>query len=496
MNKLVSPRFGPNLALAMGPFLAIITLLIFPDDPERPLAARTAAAGVWMAVWWLTEAVPLAVTSLLPLAFFPLMGVMKANSAAALYMNDIVFLFVGGFCVALAMEKWELHRRVALRVVLLIGGGPRRTLLGFMAATALLSMWISNTATAMMMVPIAAAVLSQYERTLKAEDFRRTAVGLLIGVAYGASIGGIATLVGTPPNLAFAQIYHMQFPQAPPVTFAQWMFFALPFSVAFLFAAWGMLCWMWIPRASISSPRQLFREELSALGPMKREERLVLIVFAVMAILWITRQPLEFGAVTIPGWSNLLPEPSFVGDGTVAIALAAVLFLLPAKEKAAKILDWETAKKLPWGIVLLFGGGFALAGAISQSGLADWIGLRMQELAALPPMGMTASICTVMTFLTELTSNTATTQMALPILGATAIAIGSNPLYLMVPATISASCAFMLPVATPPNAIIFGTGKVRVMQMAKTGFLLNWIGVVLVTLWMHLIGPLTFAGSP
>lgn len=494
---MVKKHFSPSvLALAAGPILAVVTLLIFPDDPERPLAARTAAAGVWMGVWWLTEAVPLAVTSLLPLAFFPLLGVMRANSAAALYMNDIVFLFVGGFCVALAMEKWELHRRVALHVVLIFGGAPRRTLLGFMAATALLSMWISNTATAMMMVPIAAAVLSQYELTQKPEEFRRAAVGLLLGVAYGASIGGIATLVGTPPNLAFAQLYHIQFAAAPPVTFAQWMFFALPFSVVFLLAAWGLLCVMWMPRAAKVSPRRMFREELAALGPMKREERLVLIVFAAMAMLWITRLPLEFGSLVVPGWSNLLPEPSFAGDGTVAIALATLLFILPAREKAARILDWETAKKLPWGIVLLFGGGFALAGAIAESGLAGWIGIQMQGLAALPPAGMTAAICAVMTFLTELTSNTATTQMALPILGATAMAIGRNPLYLMVPATMSASCAFMMPVATPPNAIIFGTGKVRVMQMAKTGIFLNLLGVLIVTLWMHLIGPLTFAGAP
>ncbi|MFZ5434166.1 MAG: SLC13 family permease, partial [Calditrichota bacterium] len=444
---------------------------------------------------WLTEAVPLAVTSLLPLAFFPLLGVMKSSAVAGLYTNDIVFLFVGGFMVALAMEKWELHRRVALHVILLIGGGSRRTLLGFMAATALLSMWISNTATAMMMVPIASAVLFHYEKLLDKQTFDRTAVGLLLGVAYGSSVGGIATLVGTPPNLAFAQIFHINFPNAPPVTFANWFFFAMPLSIIMLFATWLLLSMMWVPKSAGKSPRGMFREELGKLGPMQREERIVLIVFAVLAVLWITRESLSFGTFTIPGWAGLFPEPKFIGDGTVAIALAALLFMLPARNGTERILDWETARKLPWGIVLLFGGGFALAGAISQSGLAEWIGLKMQALAALPPVGMTGAVCTVMTFLTELTSNTATTQMALPILSATAVAIGRNPFYLMIPATISASCAFMMPVATPPNAIIFGTGRVRVMQMAKTGIYLNLICVVIVVLWMHLFGPHTFAGE-
>lgn len=484
-----------KVSLYAGPVLGLAALLLMPADP--PLVGPTAGVAVWMGVWWLTEAVPLAVTSLLPLIFFPALGVMPAKDVAALYTNDVVFLFLGGFIVALAMEKWKLHRRIALRVMLLLGGGARRTLLGFMTATALLSMWISNTATAMMMVPIASAVLTHYEGTLDAASARRLSVGLLLGVAYAASIGGIATLVGTPPNLAFAQIFRIHFPGGPEVSFAAWMMFALPVSVLLLFVTWGLLTLLHVPSLkSTPSTRAIFKSELKKLGPMKREEKTVLVVFAALALLWITRRPLTFGAFIIPGWSDLLPEPSFVGDGTVAIALATLLFVLPARDGRKRIMDWDTARRLPWRIVLLFGGGFALAGAITAGGLAEWIGLHMRGLSALGPLAMTGSICTLMTFLTELTSNTATTQMALPILAATAVAIGRNPFFLMVPATMSASCAFMMPVATPPNAIIFGTGRVRIWQMAKTGLLLNLIGVVVITLWMLLAGPAAFGGDP
>lgn len=484
-------------ALASGPVLAIVTYLMFPGSLEHPLVARTAAVAVWMGIWWLTEAVPLAVTSLLPLVFFPLFGVMKASDVASQYMNDVVFLFIGGFLVALAMERWSLHRRIALHVMRLIGGGKQRTLLGFMVATALLSMWISNTATAMMMIPIASAVLTRYEDHLQPQDHSRLAVGMFLGVAYAASIGGIATLVGTPPNLAFARIFALQFPNGPEITFAEWIVFALPVSLVMLAAAWGLLSLMYL-RGS-ATPRishDVFRNELNRLGPIRYEEKVVLGVFLSLAFLWITRKPIDIGAFVIPGWSQILPEPGYAGDGTVAIAFSTLLFVLPARGGHDRIMTWETARKLPWGIVLLFGGGFALAKAITVSGLSAWIGLKLQGLSTLQPVAMTASISTLMTFLTELTSNTATTQMTLPILAATAVAIGRNPFFLMIPATLSASFAFMMPVATPPNAIIFGTGKVRVAQMAKTGLILNLVGIVVITLWLFLAGTAHFGSGP
>jgi sodium-dependent dicarboxylate transporter 2/3/5 len=486
-----------TLFLLAGPVLGILTQIAMSGDSAHPLAARCAGVAVWMGIWWLTEAVPLAVTALLPLILFPLMGVMKAGEIASSYTNDVIFLFIGGFMVALAMERWHLHKRIALRVILLIRGGVGRTLLGFMIATAVLSMWISNTATTMMMVPIASAVLARYDDLLGKEVSAKIAIGLLLGIAYSASIGGLATLVGTPPNLVFVQVFRIQFPHGPEFTFTNWILFAFPITIMMLALTWGLLKLMFVPTVKdFKSTHSVFREELRELGPMGFEERIVLIVFSLMAILWMTRRSLTLGSFTLPGWSQLLPEPSYIGDGTVALTLAVVLFIISSRDRTTRIMNWETAHKLPWRIVLLFGGGFALAGAIVSSGLSEVIGMRMQGLAALSPLWMTTAICSLLTFVTELTSNTATTQIALPILAATAVAIGRNPFYLMIPATLSASCAFMMPVATPPNAIIFGTGRIKVYQMAKAGFLLNLIGIVVITLWTLWVGPFFFDGLP
>ncbi|MCB2213122.1 SLC13 family permease [bacterium] len=479
------------ITLIAGPVLALFAWWLFPET-DNPLLARTAAVAVWMAVWWLTEAVPLAITSLLPLVLFPALGVISSKHVAGQYTNDVIFLFIGGFMVALAMERWNLHKRIALVILRGIGGGPARTLLGFMAATALLSMWISNTATAMMMVPIAGAVLSRYDNLLDTRNARRMSIGLLLGIAYSASIGGMATLVGTPPNLAFTRLFQQSFPTGPEISFGQWMMFATPLSLVFLLLAWGLLVLLYTRGIHAPAMRGQYKAELTELGPMSREEQSVLTVFLALAALWITRKPLEFGFLTVPGWSDLLPDPSYAGDGLPAIALSILLFLLPSSTKGQAILDWPTARRLPWGIVLLFGGGFALAAAINESGLAMWIGDQLAGLGSLSPPVMVGSICTLMTFTTELTSNTATTQLVLPVLAAVAVAIGRNPFLLMIPATLSASCAFMMPVATPPNAIVFGSGRLRVADMAKTGLLLNLLGVVLITIWLLLAGTAEF----
>ncbi len=495
---MISPRFWTYTKVIAGPVLGSIVLISMGNDPANTLAARTAFVAVWMGVWWLTEAVPLAVTSLLPLALIPLFGVMSSRQIAGYYTNDVVFLFIGGFIVALAMERWNLHKRIALLILISVGGGVRLTLLGFMIATAALSMWISNTATAMMMVPIAMAVLDRYDRVMSDADSHRLSVGLLLGIAYSASVGGIATLVGTPPNLVFASIFRMIFETGPEISFAQWMLFASPISFMLFVCVWLLLMVMYLRGIQVRDVNlsTVFKEELKNLGPLGFEEKTVLWVFVGLALSWISRKPLDIGLLTIPGWSQLFPEPAYIGDGTAAIAWATLLFILPAKQHSNHIMNWDTARKLPWRIVLLFGGGFALAGAITVSGLSLWIGDKMQGLSVLPPIVMTGSVSTIMTFLTELTSNTATTQMALPILATLAVSLGRNPFFLMLPATFSASCAFMMPVATPPNAIIFGTGRIRIIEMARTGILLNIAGILLITLWVHFAGPYFLGSDP
>jgi len=481
------------IGLIAGPALALVILIFGDFQPGHPEVTRCASVAVLMAIWWITEAIPIPATALLPVALFPLLGIMKGKATAGIYFNDIIFLFIGGFIIALAMEKWNLHRRIALRIILLIGAGRSRILLGFMVATFFLSMWISNTATTMMMVPMAMAIIAQMKESFGPEKIGRYAVGLLIGIAYSASIGGTATLIGTPPNMAFSRILTISFPQAPEISFTQWMIFGLPLAVIFLFITWLLISRMFIPRGpKLITDSGLFREEHRRLGPMKYEEKVILVLFGLVAFLWLFRKSINLGGFSIPGWSQLLPEPGYADDGTVAIIIALLLFIIPAKSRVdgrkVRLMNWQTATRLHWGIVILFGGGFALAAGFEQSGLAAYVGGQLTGLKQLPPLIIVMAVCTMLTFLTEVTSNTATTQIFLPILGSLSVAIGVNPLLLMIPATLSASCAFMLPVATPPNAIVFGTGEIRMADMIRTGIYMNLIGIILITTAIYLLG--------
>ncbi|MCK4858490.1 MAG: SLC13/DASS family transporter [candidate division Zixibacteria bacterium] len=495
-----------TIGLIAGPLVALVLLIFFDLDPANPLVTRAAAVAALMAIWWITEAIPIPATALLPVALFPLLGIMPGKTVAATYFNHIIFLFIGGFIMALAMQKWNLHRRIALKIILLIGVSPRRIVLGFMAATAFLSMWISNTATTMMMVPIAMAIIVKLKENFAGKETSRFSVGLLIAIAYAASIGGTATLIGTPPNLSFTRIFSIYFPEAPEISFAQWIMFGLPLAVLFLLIAWRLLTWIFVPgKKAFAADVNIFREEYRRLGRMSYEERVVLILFILLAFLWLFRTDIITGWFVIPGWSGIFPMPGFIDDGTVAMMIAALLFVIPARSRvgttrlgqvASRLMDWQTAGKLHWGIVILFGGGFALASGFKESGLSVWFGQQLTGLGDTPPVLMIGSICTMLTFLTELTSNTATTEMVLPLLGSLAVAIKTNPLLLMIPATLSASCAFMLPVATPPNAIVFGTGEVRMADMMRVGIIMNLIGVVLITAFIYLLGTAVFSIDP
>ncbi len=483
-------RLSSRIGLYTGPLLALFLILFADLSPGHPAVTRTAAIALWMATWWMTEALPLAVTALLPFVLFPLLGIMNGKLVAPQYFNHIIFLFIGGFMVALAMERWNLHRRIALRTLMVVGTQPKNILLGFMLTTAFLSMWISNTAATMMMVPIAMAVIQQLEELSDGESTRKYAIGLFLGIAYGATLGGISTLVGTPPNLVFAKVYASTYPTAPEISFASWLVFALPITAVFLAVVWLLLTRLFVPRdQNLPVSSDIFNNQYYALGPTTYEEKVVLAGFSSLVILWLFRADIHLGVFTIPGWSGRFGHPEYFNDGTAAIFISIFLFLIPSKTGAREpIMTWNTAKQLPWDIVLLFGGGFALAFGFKESGLSEWLGDQLAVLKDLSPLAIVAGVCTLLIFLTELTSNTATAQIFLPILAILATEVQLNPVFLMVPGTLACSLAFMLPVATPPNAIIFGTGRIKIGAMAKVGLVLNMVGIVLLTLAIYSLG--------
>ncbi len=474
--------------LALGPALAAVLLVVGPGDD--PAIARMAGIAAWMAAWWITEAVPVAVTGMLPLVLVPFAGIASVGDVAVNYGRSTIFLFLGGFLIALALQVTGVHRRMALFIVHRVGAQPRRLVLGFMLATWALSMWISNTSTAMLMLPIALSVLST-ARDRGAEDalIAKLGVAVLLGVAYSANMGGMATLVGTPPNLAFARLYHQSFPDGPEVDFLQWMMLALPFSVVFLALGWVLLTRLVfrLPDGELMGGHETIGRLRRELGPMSRDERRAATVFVATAVLWMTRAGVTLGDLSVPGWADLAGLQGKVDDAVVAVSMAVVLFLLPSSERAGeRLLEWRMTSEVPWGILLLFGGGFALASGFTESGLSGWAGQRFAALDDVSPWLVVVAVCVSLTLLTELTSNIATTEMVLPILAAAAVALDVDPRLLMMPATLSASCAFMMPVATPPAAIVYGSGLVPIREMVRAGVWFNALGVALLLLVFRL----------
>jgi len=489
---------------------AFLTVLILPPPEGMNLPAqRLLAVTVLMAIWWVGEGTSLAVTALLPIPLFPLLGIMSSKDAAFNYANHLVFLFLGGFMIALAMEKWNLHKRIALHIIKLVGTSPQRIVLGFMASCGFLSMWISNTAATMMMLPVGMAVVHQFasqalydgERNTETETkvFQSLGLTLMLGLAYSASIGGVGTLIGTPPNIILAGLYKELYPENDEISFFKWMLTALPLVLIFLPLTWFYLC-RFISPFSLKNIEmkdgggEVIDRELNSLGPMNPAEKTIAAVFAAAAFLWIFRKPIPIGVFEIPGWSSLFENDKWIHDATVAMSMGILLMVLPTNRREGIelngrqeyfVLDWKTIEsKTPWGILILFGGGFALASGFGKTGLNLWIGSQFEAIEGLPIGLATFILCMGVTFLTELTSNTATTTMLLPIVGAVAVSAHFHPLELMIPAALSASCAFMLPVATPPNAIVFGSGWVKIPQMTKAGLALNIVGAMLITALM------------
>ena len=483
---------GFNKGKLSGLILGLVLFVVFVFNLlnlNMPLqACATAGVVLLMACFWISQCLPIPVTSLLPIVLFPVLGIAGSGATVKYYANNNIYLFMGGFMIALAIERWNLHRRIALFITSLLGTSQKRIIMGFMCGTAFMSMWISNTATTMMMLPIGLAVISQINQITGGKG--NFAVALMLGIAYSASIGGIATPIGTPPNIEFLGQYERGFPGAPQISFFNWIKVFLPLTVILIPLSWLVLTRLFMRKETKAIVgRDLIKAELKKLGPMSPTEKKILIVFALTALLWIFRTDIITGLFTIPGWSNILPNPKLVHDATVAIFMAIILFIIPAGKNYPKqmLMDWQTALKLPWGILLLFGGGFAIAGGFTVSGLDLQIGIALKPYLVFHPLVIVLIVCLLLTFLTELTSNTATTAALLPIMKGAAIALSLNPLLLMIPATISASMAFMLPVATPPNAIVFSSGRIRMSDMVRVGLILNIVIAFIVACFVYFI---------
>lgn len=470
-----------RIGLVAGPALAFMLLVTPAPEGLSSSAWGVAALLALMAVWWASEAIPIPATSLLPLVLLPLIGAGSTREAAAGYSSPIVLLLLGGFIIALGIERWGLHRRIALNVVSRVGSHPAALVLGFMAATALLSMWISNTATTLMMAPIAVSAAGALK-----DATGRFVAALLLGICYAASIGGVATPIGTPTNLI--AIDWLEQNAGATIGFPQWMAYGVPAAALLIPAAWWSVTRNLPQLASGEGVIQDIRTQRDSIGPTTAPEVRVALLFACVATLWIIRTPLqEFGRAA--GWQA--PWLYAVTDMGIAVAGGIAMFLTPAghKEKRA-LLTWEEAVKLPWGVLLLFGGGISLGQAVTRTGLSEWLGLQLGALSVLPTLAFVAIVVGLVIFLTELTSNVATMTTLAPVLGAMAAAIGAAPESLLAPAAVAASCAFMLPVATAPNAIIYATGEVSIAQMMRTGLRVNIIGAFIITLIGVYIAPL------
>ena len=472
-----------KIGLYLGPILFILTRFFLELEGLSDQANAVLASTLWIAIWWITEAIPIAATSLLPIILFPLSGALPLADTTSSFGHRFVFLYLGGFILALAIQKWNLHKRIALNIIKVVGTNVQKIILGFMVATAFLSMWISNTATAVMMLPIGIAIIKQMKDLKNTSEDENLIFGkaLMLSIAYSASIGGIATLIGTPPNLVFAGIiqetYNIE------ISFLKWFQFGLPISILLLAISWVYLTKVAFKfkQNEFNKGKEEINRQLEELGSISYEEKIVLSVFVLTGLAWILRTYLL---------NKFIPN---LDDSIIALISGISLFLFQANNqegKKEKIMNWEDAVKLPWGILLLFGGGLAIAQGFQSSGLANWIAENLTQLNGFSLFIILLVLITAVNFLTEITSNLATTAMLLPILAPTAVILGVHPYVLMVGATLAASCAFMLPVATPPNAVVFGSNYLKISDMVRVGILMNIISIIIIFMMVYFILPI------
>ena len=468
----------------LGILIFLIMIILPAPSGLNPVGWSVAAVVALMAIWWATESIPVAVTALIPLALFPLLGVVSFKDAAIPYANPNIYLFLGGFILALAIERSGLHKRMALHMIIAAGSSGPKLIGGFMTIAALISMFVMNTSTTLMLLPIGLAVCSVVTKTipnLTQKEITFFDTSLMLGIAYAATIGGMSTLVGTAPNIVFSAF--MQETYGIEISMIQWMTLGVPLAIVMLYSAWVILTKFVFPTSFITSDdtKMHLRNMLSEQGPLSKDEKKISIIFGITALAWMFRTILDNYEI-------------FTGltDAGIAIISAILLFMIPSSSSKGELLDWSHSDKLPWGLLILFGGGLSIAAQINSSGLGIWIGEGLSVLSAVPPIFLILAVAALIIFLTEVTSNVATTSTFLPVFGAVAVGIGVLPVSLTVPVCLAASCAFMLPVATPPNAIVYGSGKFTIATMMKAGFALNIIGIFVVTLFAYFLAPHIF----
>ncbi|WP_068674050.1 DASS family sodium-coupled anion symporter [Oceanobacillus sp. Castelsardo] len=483
------PAYKPaqKVGLILGPLLFLLTLLFFHPEGLSPEARSVLAVTLWVATWWITEPIPIPVSSLIPIILLPTTGALDGSTVVSSYGNDIIFLFLGGFFIATAMEKWNLHKRMALSIISVIGTSPQRIVLGFMVATAFLSMWVSNTAATMMLIPMGLAIVHQASSSLEkgkyASDIPKFEKSVIFGIGYAATVGGLGTLIGTPPLSILAATVGTMFDTE--ISFAGWMMIGVPMVVILI-----PLLWLFLTKVvykinfrELPGGKEQINKERNSLGKITYEEKAVAVVFVFAAFMWITRTFI---------WQNIVEIPG-ISDGIIAMIATVLLFLIPAKrEEGSKIMEWKDSKDIPWGILILFGGGLAIAAGFTSTGLSEWIGLQLAGLEGMNILLVMFISTLVILLLTEITSNTATGTMIIPVVASLALALNIHPYALMVPCAMAANCSFMLPVGTPPNAIMYGTGRLKITEMVKNGFWLNNFTLVLIILVVYFYLPIVW----
>ena len=478
-----------KVGLILGLLLFIIFLIVPVPNGLKPSAMKALAVVLLMAVWWITEAIPVYVTAFVPLALYPFLGILTANETAENYSHSFVLMLLGGLIIAKAIEYQNLHKRIALVTIKFIGSNKKNIILSFMIATAFLSMWLANVAVSLMMLPIALAIAAKEESNNKtAKNF---SIALMLAIAYAASIGGMASLIGTPPNLVFVGIISSLFPNAPEISFFDWLVVGVPLVIIILPLGWLFLIHYFKIKGDVSGGIKVIIEEHRALGKITTAEKRVLAVFLFVALGWIFRKDISLGNVTILGWSRLLGLSKYVNDTTIAYIGVLMMFIIPTGNKIngkkTYLLNWKIAESVPWGVVMIVGGGYAIAKSFKVTGLALWLGEQINFFSELPVFFILLTIIFSITFLTEINSNTATANIILPILATIAVSSAIHPYLLMIPATFACSCAFCMPSGTGPNAVIFSSERISISEMAKAGIWMNFITIIVITIAAYLI---------